>query len=113
MSERLDTLCERRLAIVAECEQDRTDVANAFGAIQRELHVADRVIAVAQRVRVNRVMVGAMAAGLVLAPVLARKWIRRAAWWLPVIIEGYRTIRQSSRPKRRTRRRSSDESAAE
>jgi hypothetical protein len=96
MSSRLDSLGERRLAIVAACDQDRADVAQAFGCIQRELHVADRVIAVAQGIKANRVVMGAVAAGLVLAPVFARKWIRRAAWWLPVAIQGYKIIKQSS-----------------
>lgn len=112
MSSRLDSLRERRLAIVAACEQDRADVASAFGGIQRELHVADRVIAVAQRVKENRVLVGAVAAALVLAPVFARKWIRRAAWWLPVAIQGYRIV-QSSRNKRSSRRKHEDTLPAE
>ncbi len=113
MSSHLDALRERRLAIVAACEQDRNDVARAFGGIQRELHVADRVIAFVQRARDNRVVVGLVAAGLVLAPVLARKWIRRAAWWLPIAIQGYRIIRQSSQHKKRKRSRSDSASAAE
>jgi hypothetical protein len=113
MSSHLDALRERRLALVASCDQDRTDVAQAFGGIQRELHVADRVIAVAQGIKANRVVMGAVAAGLVLAPVFARKWIRRAAWWLPVAIQGYKIIRQSSQHKKRERRRSDSASAAE
>lgn len=102
MSSRLDALRERRLAIVAACEEDRAGVAQALGGIQRELHVADRVIAVAQSIKANRVMMGVVAAGLVLAPVFARKWIRRASWWLPVAIQGYKII-QSSRTGRRRR----------
>ena len=102
MSAHLDGLRERRLAIVAVCDQDRADVAQAFGGIQRELHVADRVVAFVQRIHGNRAVMGIAAAGLVLAPVFARKWIRRAAWWLPVAIQGYKII-QSSRTKRRQR----------
>ncbi len=113
MSARLESLRERRLAIVAECDQDRTGVALAWGGIQRELHVADRVITVAQRFKENRAMMGVVAAGLILAPVFARKWIRRASWWLPIAIQGYRIIRQSSQHKRRERRRSDEASTAE
>jgi hypothetical protein len=98
-------LRERRLALVGACEGDRRGVAEAFGAIERELHVADRVIAVAQRVSSNRAVMGALAGVLIVAPVLARKWIRRAAWWLPIAIQGYRII-QSSRRKRRSSRES-------
>ena len=99
MSSQLDVLRERRLAIVAVCDADRAAVADAFGDVERDLHIADRVVRVAQRLNRNRVVVGVMAAGLALAPVLTRKWIRRAAWWLPIVIQGYRII-QSSRDKR-------------
>lgn len=113
MSSHLDVLRERRLAIVAACDQDRAEVAQAFGGIQRELHVADRVVAFVQRINGNRAVMGIAAVGLVLAPVFARKWIRRAAWWLPVAIQGYRIIRQSSQSKRRKREQTNDASAAE
>ena len=102
MSSRLETLRERRLAIVAACEEDRIAVADAFAGVQRELHVVDRVVATAQRVKQHKMVVGLIAAGLVMAPVLARKWIRRAAWWLPIVIQGYRIIK-SSRSDRRQR----------
>jgi phosphatidylglycerophosphate synthase len=99
--------------MVAVCEQDRIELSDAFAAAQRELHVADRVVAAAQRLARHKAILGMMAAGLVLAPVMARKWIRRASWWLPILIQGYRIIRQSSQPKRRTRPRSDDASATE
>ncbi|HKW13788.1 MAG TPA: hypothetical protein VJS69_04810 [Candidatus Krumholzibacteria bacterium] len=110
MSSRLETLRERRLAMVATCEQDRIDLSDAFAGVQRELHVADRLVAVAQRLSRHKAILGVMAAGLVLAPVMARKWIRRASWWLPIAIQGYRII-QSSRRERRTRRRDSPSTA--
>lgn len=100
MTGRFGTLRERRLAIVAGCEQDRLDVADAFRGMQRELHVADRVVAAAQRVKDHKFVVGLIAAGLVMTPVLMRKWIRRASWWLPILIQGYKII-QSSRSGRR------------
>ena len=103
MSSRLETLRERRLAIVDACEQDRIELADAFAGVQRELHVADKLVSLVQRVRSNRGLIGALAAGLILTPVLARKWIRRASWWLPIAIQGYRII-QSSRGRRRRRR---------
>lgn len=113
MSSSLDGVRERRLALVAECDRDREQLAAAFGGVERQLHVADRVVAIAQRLSRHRAILGVVAAGLILTPVLARKWIRRASLWLPIAIEGYRIIRQSSRPERGTRRRSDHESAAE
>jgi hypothetical protein len=97
MSSHLESLRERRLAIIASCDADRMAVADSFGEIQHELRIADRVVSAAQRFSRNKVLVGVLAVGLVAAPILARKWIRRAAWWLPVIIQGYRTIRSASR----------------
>ena len=107
MSSRLETLRERRLAILAACDQDRKDVANAFGGVQRELRVADRVVAAAQRLKHHKTMAGVMAAGLVLAPVFARKWIRRASWWLPIALQGYRMFKSSGEERRTPRRRRS------
>jgi hypothetical protein len=98
---RLETLRERRLAIVAACEQDRADVADAFGGIQRELHVADKIVSLAQRLKGNPAVIAVMVGGLIFTPVLARKWIRRAAWWLPIAIQGYRIIQQSRGRRRR------------
>jgi len=95
VSSHLESLRERRAAIIAECDADRMAVADSFEELQHELRIADRVVSVAQRFSRNKVLVGVLAAGLVAAPVLARKWIRRASWWLPVIIEGYRTIRSA------------------
>lgn len=105
MSSHLDSLRERRLAVIAACDADRVALADSFGEIQHELRVADRVVSAAQRFSRNKVMIGVLAVGLVAAPVLARKWIRRASWWLPILIQGYRTI-QSSRGERRHRRES-------
>jgi hypothetical protein len=113
MISHLNTLRERRLAVIALCDDDRRDVADAFLGLQHELRVADKIVSVAQGLNRNRVVMGALAVGLVVAPVFARKWIRRASWWLPIVIQGYRVIRQSSRPERGTRRRSDHASAAE
>ena len=113
MSSHLETLRERRAAIIAACDADRMAVADSFEELQHELRIADRVVSAAQRFSRNKVVVGVLAAGLVAAPVLARKWIRRAAWWLPVAIQGYKIIKQSSQQKRRKRHRSDDASSAE
>ena len=100
MSPHLETLRERRLALVAACDQDRLDVAGEFGAMQRELHVSDKIVSIAQRVSRNRAVIGALAVGLIAVPALTRKWIRRAAWWLPIAIQGLRII-HSARNERR------------
>lgn len=92
MSSHLEMLRERRLTLVAACDQDRRDVAIAFHGVEHELRIADRVVAAAQRLKSHPVFVGVLAVGTILAPVLARKWIRRAASWLPIAIQGYRLI---------------------
>lgn len=93
------------MALVAACDQDRADVATAFGGIEHELRIADRVVATAQRLRSNPVIVGVLAVGAILAPVLARKWVRRAATWLPIAIQGYRMIKSAGDKQRRRRTR--------
>jgi hypothetical protein len=86
-------LRERRLTLVTACDQDRAAVAKAFGGVEHELRIADRVVATAQRLRGHPVIVGVLAVGTILAPVLARKWVRRAASWLPLAIQAYRMVR--------------------
>lgn len=107
MSSHLESLRERRMAIITACDLDRDAIAESFAALQYELRFADRVVSAAQKFSRNKVMIGALAVGLVAAPVMARKWIRRASWWLPILVQGYRTI-QSSRGERRSRRSTDD-----
>jgi hypothetical protein len=94
MSARLDALRDRRLALVARSDTDRDAVAATFDELAGELHIADRVVATAQRLSRHHVWVGVAAAGLVLAPVLMRRWIRSAGWWLPVAIGVFRLTRK-------------------
>jgi len=90
---RLETIAERRRSLIAQCDADRAALATAFRGVERELHIADRVVAMARGLNRHRVLVGVAAAGLILAPVMARKWIRNAVWWLPIAIEGYRVVK--------------------
>jgi len=113
MISHLDTLRERRLAVIAACDDDRRDLADAFAGLQHELRIADKIVSVMQGLNRNRAVIGALAVGLVVAPVFARKWIRRASWWLPILIQGYRIIRQSSSGNRRRRRHDEDPLPAE
>lgn len=98
MSSHLEMLRERRVALVAACDQDRAAVAKAFGGVEHELRIADRVVATAQRLRSHPVVVGLLAVGTILAPVLARKWVRRAASWLPIAIQAYRMVKDRRTP---------------
>jgi len=98
LSSHLEMLRERRMALVAACDLDRADVAKAFGGVEHELRVADRVVATVQRLKSHPVIVGVLAAGTILAPVLARKWVRRAASWLPIAIQAYRMVRGRRTP---------------
>jgi hypothetical protein len=98
MSSHLDMLSERRVELIAACDQDRRDLAIAFHGVEHELRVADRVVATVQRLKGNPVIVGVLAVGTILAPMLARKWVRRAASWLPIAIQAYRMVRNRRTP---------------
>jgi hypothetical protein len=38
--------------------------------------------------------------GLILAPLAARAWIRRAMWFVPLALEGYRLVRSLDAARR-------------
>lgn len=98
MSSHLEMLRERRLALIASCEEDRAQLADAFSTVEHEFRIADRIVATAQRLKGHPAIVGILAAGSILAPVLARKWVRRAASWLPIAIQAYRMVRNRRAP---------------
>jgi len=91
----MESYDKRRSDLIARAETDRNALAAAFADVQAELHVADRVVAMAQRVGRHKWILGVAAAGMVVAPVLARKWIRRGAAWLPLVLAGYRVVRKA------------------
>ena len=95
MSGFMESYEKRRSDLSARAEADRNALAAAFADVQEELHVAEKVVAIAQRVARHKWIFGVAAAGMVVAPLVARKWIRRAAAWLPIALAGYRVVRKA------------------
>ena len=93
MSSRLDALAGRRAVLIDRSDRDRAVLAAAVGSLERQLAVADVIVATVRRVHRHRALVGAVAALLILAPLAARTWVRRAMWVLPLVIEGYRAVK--------------------
>ncbi len=91
---RLGELAERRREIIAACDADRDALAQSLTGMEREIRIADRIVLVARAMNRHRVLVGAAAAGLLLAPAVTRKWIKKLSGWLPLVIEGYRAFKK-------------------
>jgi hypothetical protein len=91
---RLEELAERRREIIAACNADRDAIAESLMGMEKELRVADGIVSVARTMNRHRAMVGAAAAGLLLAPAFTRKWIGKVSGWLPLVSEGYRMFKK-------------------
>jgi hypothetical protein len=94
MSGMLNGLAQRRMALVARADQDRAALVESFSGIQRRLVVAETVVSTVRRMRRNRALLGAIAVFGIVAPLAARKWIRRASFFLPLVIGGVRLARE-------------------
>ena len=93
MSSMLEGVAGRRRALIDRSDRDRAALAATFRSLERQLAVADVIVSTVRRVNRHRALVGAAAAVLILAPLAARTWVRRAMWVLPIIIEGYRAAK--------------------
>ncbi len=93
MSARFDRLAARRAELVAQSDKNRAAVASSFGVIEQRLSLVERVVDVARRVRRHRGIVTAVTVGLILAGRGSRPRLRRAAQFLPIVIEIVRAIR--------------------
>ena len=100
MSSRLDALAARRKDLIARTDRQREELAGMFGAIGNRLGVVEAVVAGARQLHRHRFLAGAAGVFVLLAPVAARTWLRRAFWLVPLAIEGYR-LAKSSRASRR------------
>lgn len=98
MSAAIDHYSARRAELVARLERDRAGVADAFGAVQGKLRVAEALVGAVQNANRYRTLTGALAVMAVLSPVFARTWLRRAAWLIPVAIEAIRLTRGRQAP---------------
>ena len=101
MSSGRDALADRRRDLVARCERQRTELATLFGRLERKYAAADAIVATARRWQRDRFLVPAAAVLLILAPAVARGWIRRAIWLAPLALHAFRLAkapREAGRP---------------
>jgi hypothetical protein len=84
-------LARRRDVLVASSDQDRAALASAFGGIRGRMGIAETIVSGVRRARRHRTSMGIIVTMLAMvAPFAARRWIRRATWFLPLVIEGVR-----------------------
>ena len=86
-------LAERRRELVARSDVHRADLAGIMDDLESRTVLLDIAVSTARRVHRHRVLVGAAAVGLVLAPLAARSWIRRVLWAAPLVLEGYHVFK--------------------
>jgi hypothetical protein len=89
----LDALAGRRRDLVARSDENRVAIAAVTSHLERRLAVAEVVVNVARRLHRHRFLIGAVAVFLLATPGGARKWIRRATGFLPLVMEGFRLFR--------------------
>jgi hypothetical protein len=90
----MESFEKRRSDLVARAEADRNALAAAFDSVQDELHVADKIVATARKVSRHNWLCGVLAAGMIVTPIVTRKWLQRSAWWLPLVLAGYRVVKK-------------------
>jgi len=76
------TLAERREALVARVQMQRTELAAAVGAVRQRLSLIDGAFAFAAKLRRQPLVTGVIAAGvaaLLVSPRRGMKWISYAA----------------------------------
>jgi hypothetical protein len=82
MSLPFKTLAERREALVARAQTQRTELEAAVSAVRQRLSLLDGAFAVAAKLRRQPVLTGVVAAGvaaLLVSPRRGMKWISYAA----------------------------------
>ena len=94
MSSRLDELAERRRLLLALSDQRRSEMGALFGGLEGKLAAADTVVTAARRWRHHRFLIPAAMVALMVVPVVARNWVRRALWLMPLAVEGYRITKK-------------------
>jgi hypothetical protein len=95
-----DSRARARADLLARVAADRAAVADAFSAVRGRLKTAEAVVSVVRRANRDRALTGALAVLAIVAPFAARSWLKRAAWILPLVVEGMRLAR-SPRDDRR------------
>ena len=97
MSTDVNNAALRRAELVARMDQDRESVADAFTSLQGRMKVTEALVGVVRRANRHRVLTGTIAVLAIVAPFAARTWLKRAAWFLPLAIEGIRLARGERR----------------
>ena len=94
MSARLRELAARREQLVASSTAERERLAEATGALSREIALLDAVLGAVRQIRRYRTPIGiATGAVVMFAPRTALRWVPRIAWIAPLALEGYRIVR--------------------
>lgn len=100
MSARMDGPAARRKALIERCDRERAELAALLGGIEDRFALVDTVVTGARRLSRHRLVVGAAGVFMLVAPVVARTWVRRALWLLPVVLEGYRAVKSRAGDRR-------------
>jgi hypothetical protein len=95
MSERFDELARRRAQLVDRVNRDRSGLADEFDALHRRMRVAEVLVGVARHASRQKTLTGAIAVLSIVAPFTTRTWLKRAAWFLPLALEGVRLARRT------------------
>ena len=104
MSTHVHSAALRRAELMARMDEDRESVADAFTSLQGRMKVAETLVGVVRGANRHRVLTGTIAVLAIVAPFAARTWLKRAAWFLPLAIEGIRLgAQRARRPSRRRR----------
>jgi len=80
---------------VARSDKHRSILVAAGESLTRRTEPIDSLIAAAVGLRRHRLLAGAAAAGLLVAPIALRAWILPAVWVVPLVLDGYRLGRSA------------------
>ena len=100
MSARLDTIAERRQALLARSDENRAELGAIFGGLERKFAVADTVVKAARGLSRYRGLIGAAGLSLILVPLASRTWLRRVMWLVPIALQAYRTVKSNAEERR-------------
>jgi hypothetical protein len=89
----MNDAARRRAELVERMDSDREAVAEAFGVVRKRLKIAETLVSTVQRAGQHRVLSGVLAVAAIVAPMAARTWLKRTAWFLPLAIAALRFLR--------------------
>lgn len=89
----MNTLAERREALLARSDQNRAEMAAIVGGLERKFTVAETVVKAARGLSRHRALFGAAGLSLILIPLASRTWLRRVMWAAPIVLQVVRTVK--------------------